>query len=129
MELAQVRLLVEDFPVMFRFYRDVLGLSPQVDDERGPYGKLSLPSGGTAIALQQREHLQATLPGLEPGRADRAVLAIKVDDLDETLRTLSARGASFLGEPQIAWGRMRLVHLRDPEQNLIELQQWLSSPR
>jgi lactoylglutathione lyase len=32
MELVQVRLIVSDFPRMFRFYRDVLGFTPQVDD-------------------------------------------------------------------------------------------------
>ncbi|MFE4603763.1 VOC family protein, partial [Kitasatospora indigofera] len=41
MELTQVRLLVDDFGSCFRFYRDVLGLTPQQDDESGPYGKLS----------------------------------------------------------------------------------------
>lgn len=126
MELAQVRLIVDDFPTVFRFYRDVLGLKPQMDDDRGPYGKLSFPSGNAAIALQARTHLEETLAALAPGRSDRAVLAIKVDDLDETVATLQARGATFVSQPQVAWGRLRLVHLRDPEQNLIELQQWLN---
>ena len=38
MELIQVRFIVREFRAMFRFYRDVVGLSPQVDDDRGPYG-------------------------------------------------------------------------------------------
>jgi catechol-2,3-dioxygenase len=44
MELTQVRLIVSDFPACFRFYRDVLGLKPQFDDEvahlRDPEGNL-----------------------------------------------------------------------------------------
>jgi predicted enzyme related to lactoylglutathione lyase len=127
MELAQIRLVVTDFGKVFRFYRDVLGFKPQVDDDRGPYGKLSLPVGNAAIALQSRSHLLETLPGLVDGIADRAVIAIRVDDLDATVATLRARGASFVTEPTTAWGRLKLVHLRDPEQNLIELQQWLLS--
>jgi catechol 2,3-dioxygenase-like lactoylglutathione lyase family enzyme len=127
MELAQIRLVVTDFGKVFRFYRDVLGLEPQVDDERGPYGKLSLPVGNAAIALQSRAHLVETLPGLVDGDADRAVIAIRVDDLDATVSALRARGARFVTEPTTAWGRLKLVHLRDPEQNLIELQQWLLS--
>ena len=126
MELSQVRLVVDDFPKMFRFYRDVLGLTPQVDDERGPYGKLSLPVGNAAIALQSRAHLRETLPGLASGAPDRFVIAIRVDDLDAAVATLRTRGASFVTEPTTAWGRLKLVHLRDPEQNLIELQQWLA---
>jgi len=128
MELVQVRLLVHDFGLMFRFYRDVLGLEPQVDDDRGPYGKLSPPKGSAAIALQARAHLQETLPALAPGGADQAIIALKVDDLDALVATLRARGAPLLGEPQVQWGRMKVAYLRDPEQNLIELQQWLAQP-
>jgi predicted enzyme related to lactoylglutathione lyase len=128
MELVQIRLLVEDFPAVFRFYRDVLGFKPQVDDERGPYGKLSPPSGNAAIALQSRAHLKETLPTLVNGVADRAVVVLKVDDLDATVTTLRARGAQFLAEPSTQWGRLKVAHLRDPEQNLLELQQWLTPP-
>ncbi len=128
MELVQIRLIVDDFGTMFRFYRDVVGLLPQVNDERGPYGKLALPTGAAAIALQARAHLQETLPELAPGVGDRALIVIKVEDLDNAVTSARARGATFLGEPKTAWGRLRLIYLRDPEQNLIELQQWLPAP-
>jgi lactoylglutathione lyase len=128
MELVQVRLIVEDFAAMFRFYRDVLGFKPQVDDERGPYGKLSPPSGNAAIALQSRAHLKETLPALVDGVADRAVVVLKVDDLDATVAALRSRGARLLAEPSTQWGRLKVAHLRDPEQNLLELQQWLTPP-
>lgn len=128
MELAQVRLLVDDFAVMFRFYRDVLGFKPQVDDERGPYGKLSPPSGNAAVALQSRAHFKATLPAVAEGTADKMLLAFKVDDLDAAIATLRTRGAAPLAEPSLQWGRLKIAHLRDPEQNLIELQQWLATP-
>jgi predicted enzyme related to lactoylglutathione lyase len=125
MELSQVRLLVSDFGVMFRFYRDVLGLTPQQDDERGPYGKLSLPSGSAAIALQTRAHFRETVPTVGDGAPDNAVLALKVDDLEATVAKIRGRGASLVTEPTTQWGRLKVAHLRDPEQNLIELQQWL----
>jgi len=125
---VQVRLLVDDFGAMFRFYRDVLGLAPQHDDERGPYGKLSLPTGRAAIALQSRAHFAETVPELAQGSAERFVIAIKVDDLEQTVQGLRSRGATLLGEPSIAWGRLKLAHLRDPERNLIELQEWLAAP-
>src|SRR4051812_31075571 len=128
MELVQVRLLVDDFGSMFRFYRDVLGFKPQVDDDRGPYGKLSPPAGSAAIALQSRLHLQETLPALAAGTPDKALIALKVDDVDATVATLRERGTSVLGEPVVQWGRMKVAYLRDPEQNLIELQQWLPQP-
>lgn len=131
MELVQIRLVVDDFGSMFRFYRDVLGFKPQVDDDRGPYGKLSPPSGAAAIALQSRAHLEETLPALARGAApsfDKALIALKVDDVESTLATLRVRGANPLAEPTVQWGRMKVAYLRDPEQNLIELQQWLLQP-
>jgi predicted enzyme related to lactoylglutathione lyase len=130
MELVQVRLLVDDFGKVFRFYRDVMGLKPQVNDDAGPYGKLSLPSGNAAIALQSRAHLKQTLPALRDAAQERdaALIALRVANLAETVAELRARGASLLGEPQNAWGRMLIAYVRDPEQNLIELQEWLASP-
>ena len=128
MELVQVRLLADDFGSMFRFYRDVLGLKPQVDDDRGPYGKLSPPSGNAAIALQSRAHLRESLPTLTAGAPDKALIALKVDDVDATLAKLRERGVVPLSEPTVQWGRMKVAYLRDPEQNLIELQQWLPPP-
>jgi len=127
MELVQVRLLVDDFGPMFRFYRDVLGLAPQVDDERGPYAKFSLSVGHAAIALQSRAHFKATLPELADGTGERSLIVIKVDDLEQVVATLQARGARLLAEPSVAWGRLKLAHLRDPERNVIELQQWLNA--
>jgi lactoylglutathione lyase len=129
MELVQIRLVVEDFGACFRFYRDVLGLLPQVDDEAGPYGKLSLPGDGAAIALQSREHLALSAPWLrartDAAGSDSALLVLKVDDLDAVVAGLRARGAELLAEPETQWERLRVAYLRDPEGNLVEFQQWL----
>jgi lactoylglutathione lyase len=127
MELVQVRLIVEDFGVCFRFYRDVLGLVPQVDDDAGPYGKLT-PSGGgrAAIALQSRKHLEQSAPWLRgPAGGDSALVVLKVDDLDAVVAGVRERGGELLAEPQTQWERLRVAHLRDPEGNVVELQQWL----
>jgi catechol 2,3-dioxygenase-like lactoylglutathione lyase family enzyme len=127
MELVQIRLVVQDFGACFRFYRDVLGLKPQVDDDAGPYGKLSLPEGGAAIALQAREHLAQDAPWLRgPGTGDRALIVLKVDDLDAVGAQLHSRGARWETEPQTQWERLRVAYLRDPEGNLVEFQQWLA---
>jgi lactoylglutathione lyase len=124
MELTQLRLPVRDFAAVFRFYRDVIGLTAEPDDPSGPYAKMSFATGTTAIALQQREHLIA-VAGLLP-EAGAAVIAIRVDDLDAIVATLKSRGATFRLEPRDAFGRMRIAYLEDPEGNLIELQQWLA---
>jgi lactoylglutathione lyase len=131
MELVQIRLIVADFPACFRFYRDALGLRPQVDDDRGPYGKLTAEEGSCAVALHERANLQLALPGLRASEGppgDRALVAFKVLDLDATLRELAARGVPLLQPPATQWGRLRAAYLRDPEGNLIELQEWLTAP-
>jgi len=124
MKLYSVRLLVDDFDACFRFYRDVLGLEPVWGEEGGRYADFKAGEG--LIALFKRD-LMATAVGTEdlPARADaqdRAAIVLQVDDLEETVARLRARGAAFVAEPQDypAW-TIRAAHLRDPEGNLIEL--------
>lgn len=49
---------------------------------------------------------------------------LKVADVDAFAAAIAARGAVLHGEPAAMWEGLRVVHLRDPEGNLIELQQW-----
>jgi catechol 2,3-dioxygenase-like lactoylglutathione lyase family enzyme len=126
MELSQVRLIVSDFAGCFRFYRDVLGLKPQFDDDRGPYAKFSPDEGSAGIALHDRADLERSLPGLAAAAGDRALVVLHVDDVDRYAAEITARGATLLSEPTVMWERIRVAYLRDPEGNLIELQQWLA---
>jgi catechol 2,3-dioxygenase-like lactoylglutathione lyase family enzyme len=127
MELTQIRLIVSDFRAAFRFYRDVLGLEPQDPGATGPYAKFSFPSGAAAIALHDRADLAQALPELSATNegGERALIVLKVDDVDATLAQLRQRGAHIEKDPSDRWGRLRVAYLRDPEGNLIELQQWL----
>jgi lactoylglutathione lyase len=128
MELTQIRLIVSDFPAAFRFYRDVLGLTPQESSDAGPYAKFSLPQGSAAIALHDRADLAQVLPELTSTSegGERTLIVIKVDDVDATLAQLRERGAKIEKDASERWGRLRVAYLRDPEGNLIELQQWLA---
>ncbi|WP_330300279.1 VOC family protein [Streptomyces sp. NBC_00503] len=127
MELTQIRLLVSDFPAVYRFYRDVLGLKPQFEAEDGPYAKLSPDTGHAAIALQDRAHMADVLGqlGAEP-EGYRALVVLRVDDLDAAHAELAARGAEFTRDPGPMGDRIRVAYLEDPEGNLIELQEWLA---
>ena len=99
-------------------------LTPQVDDERGPYAKFALPEGRAAIAIQTRDSLEEAL-GSPHELGGGAVVGIRVADVEVTFAEVRARGGVFLREPRDLWGRLRACYLRDPEGNLIELQQWL----
>jgi len=121
--LSQFRVLVDDFPASFAFYRDVLGLEPQEGHPAtGPYG--CFKGEGTDIALLDRMTMAASL-GLptdtDRGAADHAVLVFRVDDVDAAYNSAIARGAVPAGEPkdQPGWG-MRVAHVRAPEGTLIE---------
>jgi lactoylglutathione lyase len=125
MELTQIRLMVSDFPVVYRFYRDVLGLEPQFDAEYGPYAKLSPDTGHAAIALQDRAQLAELLGPARP-EGHRALVVLRVDDLDAAHADLTARGAVFTRDPGPMGDRIKVAYLEDPEGNLIELQEWLA---
>jgi lactoylglutathione lyase len=123
-DVTQFRLIANDFAAQFKFYRDVIGLKPQFDSPDGPYVAFK-PDLGSAIALHDRAALAGVIADLTPAGGDRALLVIRVDDLDAKIADLTARGAGHITAPVELDGRIRCAYLRDPERNLIELQQWL----
>jgi predicted enzyme related to lactoylglutathione lyase len=125
-ELAQVRLLVTDFPRCYRFYAEVLGLEPQSGAVNGPYEKFSPASGSAGIALQDRAMMAGILGELgEEPVGHRSLVVLRVDDLDAYCEQTASRGTELVHGPASMTDRMRVAHLRDPEGNLIELQEWL----
>ncbi|MFH9083212.1 extradiol dioxygenase [Streptomyces sp. Ru62] len=126
MELAQVRLLVTDFAACYRFYADVLGLKPQSGAVEGPYEKFSPHAGSAGIALQDRAMMAELLAELgDTATGHRSLVVLRVDDLDAYCAQVTARGATLLHGPAPMTDRMRVAHLKDPEGNLVELQEWL----
>jgi lactoylglutathione lyase len=124
-ELTQTRLIVDDFAAAFRYYRDVVGLKPQFDGGQPPYAAFKPDEGGT-LALHDRTDLAAVLDG-ELRASDRSTVCLRVADLDAYLAEVTARGARVLADPVVQDGRIRTAYLRDPEGNLIEIQQWLAT--
>ncbi|KUN05254.1 extradiol dioxygenase [Streptomyces yokosukanensis] len=126
MELAQVRLLVTDFAACYRFYADVLGLKPQSGATEGPYEKFSPHAGSAGIALQDRAMMAEILDELgDTVNGHRSLVVLRVEDLDAYCAQITARGATLLHGPAPMTDRMRVAHLKDPEGNLVELQEWL----
>jgi catechol 2,3-dioxygenase-like lactoylglutathione lyase family enzyme len=126
MELAQVRLLVSDFAACYRFYGEVLGLKPQSGFENGPYEKFSPSVGSAGIALQDRAMMAELLGELSRDPAGhRSFVVLRVDDLDRYCAEITGRGAVLVHGPATMTERMRAAHLKDPEGNLVELQEWL----
>ncbi|MCS6776243.1 MAG: VOC family protein [Chloroherpetonaceae bacterium] len=126
---TSVRLLVSNFPACFRFYERVMGFTPlrgHPDDVCAEFdtgsGRLCLlPRAFMAVAVGDAE-----LPEHAEGQ-DRMAVAFTVDNVDEACRQLEARGATLVSYPQDRpeWG-VRTAHLRDPDNNLIEISSPLS---
>jgi lactoylglutathione lyase len=128
-ELAQVRLLVSDFSACYHFYADILGLKPQSGSVEGPYEKFSPATGSAGIALQDRS-MMARIGGElgeleESATGHRSLVVLRVDDLDATCARIVERGGVIAQGPAPMTDRMRVAHLKDPEGNLVELQEWL----
>jgi lactoylglutathione lyase len=126
--LTQTRLVVTDFDATFRYYRDVIGLTPQFDPPQPPYAAFK-PDLGSALALHERADLATTLGDAlrvtDERGGDQAMVALRVDDLADYLAGAVERGAVVAAGPVEFDGRIRSAYLRDPEGNLVEIQQWL----
>ena len=130
MELTQIRLIVSDFAGVFEFYRDVIGLRPQSDRASPPYAAFK-PELGATLAMHERSALAGVLGDqlrVAAGRGpDAALVCLRVDDLADYLAQVTARGGQLVTGPLDQGDRLRAAYLRDPEGNLIELQQWLAT--
>ena len=124
MQYDQTRLLVNDFPACFRFYRDVIGLTSSNSDENVDYA--SFYNGATGIALFKRQGMVEAIGGTDtPFNAasdDRVAIVFSVDNVDDTYQQLQGQGIKFVAAPtdHPDWG-IRTIHLRDPDGNLVEI--------
>jgi catechol 2,3-dioxygenase-like lactoylglutathione lyase family enzyme len=125
MQLTQTRLIVSDFAAAFRYYRDVIGLTPQFADAQPPYAALK-PAEGSALALHDQAALHETI-GSELRDTDRFLICLRVEDLEGYLAEVTARGGVVVAGPITQDGRIRTAYLRDPAGNLTEIQQWLAT--
>jgi lactoylglutathione lyase len=114
-KVSQARLLVDDFKGCFAFYRDVLGRDPSFGYDSGGYASFSTDGGTLALFVRGEQSEVVTLRA--PG--DSALLVLEVDDADAEARRLEQYVvAGPVDRPD--WGG-RVVYLRDPDGNLLEL--------
>jgi lactoylglutathione lyase len=121
MKFDNVRLLVDDFPAAFKFWRDRMGLAVTSGDETESYAEF----GDGKIAIFGRRDFAAALGDATLGSGPsgyRSLLVLQVDDVDATYANLIERGVASVAGPvdRPDWG-IRTAHVRDPEGNLIEI--------
>ena len=113
MQLTHVRLLVDDVPATVAFYRDVLGF-----EVRGDFGGyVEFVGGEVSLSVFDRNG-QAETVELRPA-GDGALVALEVDSADAAAEQL---GRHVLSGPvnRPDWG-LRVLYVRDPARNLVEL--------
>ena len=125
MKFSNVRLLVKDYKECFRFYTEKLGLEPAWGDENGCYASFKVAEGIEGFALFVSDFMAPAVGNAEKtqpcGYREKSMVSFEVENVDDTYQALSAKGIHFINQPADMpdWG-MRVVHLRDPEENLIE---------
>ncbi len=125
-KLTQVRLLVTEYAACRAFYRDTLGFAVKYEDA----DYVSFQTQNATLSIYKRP-LMAEVVGasdrpVEAECQDRVVVFLEVDDVDQTVAELRAKGVVIVAEPtdRPTWGS-RTAHFRDPDGTLIEISQWL----
>lgn len=130
-QFTHTRLLIpaEKFAETYRFYRDIIGLTPRFDGEKSVYAEFEsgdpMSPGAHALALFQEDLMAAALGSAAPtsaNAADRIVLCLGVENVDQSAAEFAAKGVHLITQPQDqpAW-MIRVAHLRDPAGHLIEI--------
>lgn len=123
---THIRLLVNRFAESFRFYRDVMGFEPIWGSEEDVYADFD--TGTITLALFERKLMAEAIGNSgNPHTAkmlDPICLVLQVEDVESEWKRLLARGAQPAAPPadHLDWG-IRTAHVRDPEGNLIEINQ------
>jgi len=126
MKFSNVRLLVKDFKKCFKFYTEKLGLEPVWGDENGPYASFKVAEGMEGFALFVSDFMAPAVGNADKdqptGYREKSMVSFEVENVDDTYQALLAKGVTFINQPtDMPDWFMRVVHLRDPEENLIEL--------
>ena len=127
------RLHVQNYLDCKRFYEDILGLKVSLANDAEEYAEFD--AGVTKITILNRSRLKEYIDSIESATYDRhdakIILTFAVPDLDDAIVQLKAKGVPIFSSP---WqhpeeglaGGFITACIRDPDGNLIELEQILS---
>ena len=127
------RLNVRDYPACKHFYQDILGLKVSMVNDAQEYTEFD--AGAAKITILNRSRLKDYIDSIENVTYDpndaKVILTFTVPNLDKAISQLKSKGISVASSPWqfsddgLAGGALSAC-IRDPDGNLIELEQWLS---
>ncbi|MBI3990283.1 MAG: VOC family protein [candidate division NC10 bacterium] len=110
--LHHVGIITVDLDKAMEFYGKVLGL-PTL-----PRPDLGFPGAWYALGAGQELHLMVLGETITPSRRH---IALEVEDLEETMKTLKEEGVRIRGEPIMRHDGSRTLFCYDPDGNLLEI--------
>ncbi len=130
-QFSYTRLLVNNFKACFLFYRDVMGFQATFGSENDVYADFN--TGAVTLALFDRSEMSKAVGTTHLPEdvqvQDKMCLIFTVEDVDAKCQHLKKQSIPLVTEPtdKPAWG-IRVAHFRDPDGNLIEINQPLKQP-
>lgn len=106
-------------PVVAAFYRDTLGIP--LEDEQHAGGGEALHYGCTLGELHFAVHPIENWPYASEAGAGGLRVAMRIDDAEKSAAELRRLGQPFEGPVDEGWAKM--IRLRDPDGNYVELVQ------
>ena len=116
-KLFAICLIVEDLAKSRVFYEDQLGLT--INSQDGGFVDYKL--GESPLALFEKKSAIAMFPAQYMRPAGGSVIALQVDNVEQTCLELRSKGVEiFEGPKQTSWGQT-FAYTHDPDGNIIEL--------
>ena len=112
LKLHSVMIGTDNLPRLAAFYRDVVGLKPQMED-----GNFVVFEGEGGAQLALGAHSEVKGPAKDP---DRVIVDFQVDDCQAEYERLDARGVEFTRPPSQDEGFIVATFL-DPDGNTLQL--------
>jgi len=127
MKLTYARLMVDSFDDCFEFYADIMGFEVSWGARGDVYASFKV-NESVMLSIFEASLMDDHIHHVSERHLvqDSIMLIFEAEDVDGTYTRLKEKGVVCLNEPHNipGWG-IRCFHLRDPEGNLIEINQEL----
>lgn len=128
--ISEIMLKVDDVPALTRFYREVVGLTPELDPnerfawfwtgEPGASTRFAISTGRASLAdvLPLDEH--APLPDPERWQRTHFAFQVPLEHAEAAAQRMRDQGVEMFGPVTLGWMRASAYYFWDPAGHLVE---------